>query len=65
MKTPYRVEKEKRDMAILNDWNALTGIPGQSRSMVTAMLMEKYGLHSSSAVWTARKRAERRLEGGK
>ena len=62
LKTPDRAAKEKQDLAILKDWNEMTSIPGQSHTMVTQALMKKYNLHSPSAIWSARRRAEKLLE---
>ena len=62
LKTPYRAAKEKQDLAILKDWNEMTSIPGQSHTRVTQALMKKYNLHSPSAIWSARRRAEKLLE---
>lgn len=61
LKTPYREAKEKQDLAILKDWNEMTSVPGQSHTMVTQALMKKYKLHSQSAIWSARRRAEKLL----
>lgn len=64
MKTPYRAKKEARDMAILNEWNELVSVPGQSRTMVRDMLMKKYGLNAPSALYAALHRAEKLMAGG-
>lgn len=64
-RSDYQREQEARDTAIYNDWNAaIEKDPHASREALTTHLMNKYKLHSRSAIWAARKRAEARLHGG-
>lgn len=61
-KTPYRVEKEAKELAIYNDYKELMSLHGQSATAVTDHLMQKYGIHSASTIYEIRKRVAARLE---
>lgn len=61
-KTPFRVEKEAKELAIYNDYKELMSVQGQSATAVTEHLMEKYGIHSASTIYEIRKRVEARLK---
>lgn len=41
-KTPCQTERETRDLAIYNEYNALIAVEGQSKTLVTEHLMKKY-----------------------
>ena len=45
-KTECQAEREKRDLAIYDEWNKLVAVEGQSRTLVTEHLMKKYNIHS-------------------
>lgn len=60
-KTECRAEREKRDLAIYNEYNELAAVEGQSRTLITEHLMRKYGIHSSGTIYVIRKRVEERL----
>lgn len=60
-KTECQAEREKRDLAIYNEYNELVSVEGQSRTLVTEHLMKKYGIHSSGTIYVIRKRVEERL----
>lgn len=60
-KTALQEEREARDLAIYNEYNALVSDPNQSRTQANQYLMEKYGLHSTGTVYCIRKRVEERL----
>lgn len=61
-KTDCQQEREKRDMAIYNEYNELMAIKGQSRTLVTEHLMKKYGIHSAGTIYVIRRRVAARLE---
>lgn len=61
-KTECQVEREKRDLAIYDEWNKLVAVEGQSRTLVTEHLMKKYGIHSVGTIYIIRKRVESRLK---
>ncbi len=60
-KTECQAEREKRDLAIYNEYNELAAVEGQSRTLITEHLMRKYGIHSSGTIYVIRKRVEERL----
>ena len=59
-KTECQAEREKRDLAIYDEWNKLVAVEGQSRTLVTEHLMKKY--HSGGTIYVIRKRVEKRLK---
>lgn len=61
-KTPFRVEKDARELEIYNEYNELMSVEGQSATGVTDHLMQKYGIHSPSTIYEIRKRVAARLE---
>lgn len=61
LKTPCAEEREARDLAIYNDWCAMTSIEGQSKTRVTEFLMQKYGIHSQGTIYVIRQRVAKRL----
>jgi len=61
LKTDCRLEREARELAIYNEWNALIGEPGAMRTAIDMHLMEKYNIHAASTIWFIRKRVEKRL----
>lgn len=65
-KTPLQEEREARDRAIYDEYNALASVPGQSKTQINQYIMEKYGLHSTGTLYLIRKRVEERIkkEGG-
>lgn len=62
-KTPCQEERESRDLAIYNEYKELTAIKGQSKTLVTEHLMQKYGIHSQGTIYVIRRRVEARLNG--
>jgi len=62
IKTPFRIRKEARELAIYNEWNELMRQPGAMASAVDSYLREKYDLGADSTVWAIRKRVGRRLK---
>jgi hypothetical protein len=63
-KTPCQAEREQRDMAIYTEYNNLTSINGQSKTLVTQHLMKKFKIHTPSTVYAIRRRVEERLRKG-
>lgn len=61
-KTDCQVEREKRDRAIYDEYNALTAIEGQSRTRVNEYLMKKYGIHSVGTIYQIRARVEKSIK---
>lgn len=62
--TEFQKEKEARDMQIYQEYITLTAEPGAAATKVQEFLMKKYGIHSSSTLWTIRKRVEAKLKKG-
>lgn len=61
-KSAFREQRESRDMAIYKEYNELTSIDGQSKTLVTEHLMQKYGIHSQGTIYAIRQRVEKRLQ---
>lgn len=61
-KTECQAEREKRDLAIYDEWNKLVAVDGQSRTLVTEHLMKKYNIHSGGTIYVIRKRVEAHLK---
>lgn len=61
-KTECQKEREKRDLAIYNEYDELMAVKGQSRTLVTEHLMKKYGIHSAGTIYVIRRRVEARLK---
>ena len=55
-KTPCQTEREARDLAIYNEYNALIAVEGQSKTLVTEHLMKKYNIHSAGTIYLIRRR---------
>lgn len=55
-KTDCRKEREARDRAIYNEYNALMSVKGQSSTLVTQHLMKKYNIHSTGTIYVIRRR---------
>ena len=47
-KTECQAEREKRDLAIYEEWNKLVSVEGQSRTLVTEFLMKKYNIPTAA-----------------
>lgn len=61
-KTDCQKEREKRDLAIYNEYNEMMSLDGQSRTLVTQHLMKKYGVHSQGTIYVIRRRVEEMLK---
>lgn len=61
LKTECAEAREARDLAIYNDWCAMTAVEGQSKTRVTEYLMQKYGIHSQGTIYVIRQRVAKRL----
>lgn len=64
-KTECQKEREKRDMAICNEYDELMEVKGQSKTLVIEHLMKKYGIHSQATIYVIRRRVEERLKNQK
>lgn len=60
-KTECQKEREKRDLAIYNEYNEMTSVDGQSKTLVVQHLMKKYGVHSQGTIYVIRRRVEEML----
>lgn len=56
LKTPAQDERLERDRAIFEEWRALVGNEGQSRTEVVKYLLRKYELHAASSIYAILKR---------
>ena len=61
-KTDCQREREKRDLAIYNEYVELMSVEGQSKTLVTEHLMKKYGIHSQGTIYVIRRRVEKLLK---
>ncbi len=61
LKTECAEAREARDLAVYNDWCAMTSIEGQSKTRVTEFLMQKYDIHSPATIYVIRQRVAKRL----
>lgn len=61
-KTDCQREREKRDLAIYNEYAELMSVEGQSKTLVTEHLMKKYGIHSQGTIYVIRRRVEEKLK---
>lgn len=62
IKTPFRIKKEARELAIYNEWSELMSQPGAMATAVDRYLTQKYEFGSETTVWFIRKRVEKRLK---
>lgn len=62
LKTEYQKEREKRDLAIYNEYNDMMSVEGQRSTLVTEHLMKKYGVHSQGTIYVIRRRVEEMLK---
>lgn len=65
VKSDFAIARERREMAIYNDYQAMMKEPGAMKMTVMKTIAERYGLFSVSAIWKIRKRVEARLANGK
>lgn len=61
-KTDCQREREKRDLAIYNEYAELMSVEGQSKTLVTEHLMKKYNIHSQGTIYVIRRRVEEKLK---
>lgn len=61
-KTPHKIRKEERELAIYNEWKELSSQDGAMLTEVTGHIMRKYHVYAASTVWSIRRRVERRLK---
>ena len=63
LKTPYALEKERRDDAIVARFEELMSHKGAMIMPVMEKVAQEFGLYSTTAIWAARRRvAKRRME---
>lgn len=60
-KTECQAEREKRDLAIYQEYQELMSVGGQSKTLVVEHLMKKHGIHSAGTIYVIRKRVEKQL----
>lgn len=60
-RTACQTERDERDLSIYNDYQAMTKVKGQSKTLVNEFLMKKYGIHSQGTIYIIRQRVEERL----
>ena len=56
------LEREKKDLAVYHDYMNLMSVPGQSKTEVVKLLMNKYGIHSPGTIYVIRHRVEEKLK---
>lgn len=64
LRTPLQTEREARDLAIYREYKELVDGQGASKTVVTELLMKKYGIHSQATIYVIRRRVEKRLKEG-
>lgn len=62
IKTPFQTEKENRENALLEEYQELMAVNGQKATAVNILLMNKYGIHSTSTLYAMLRRAKSRKE---
>jgi hypothetical protein len=62
LKTPHKIRKEARELAIYNEWKELSSQDGAMLTEVTELIMRKYHIYAASTVWLIRRRVEKRLK---
>ena len=62
LRTKLQEKRDKRDLAIVKEWEKMTALPEQSKTVVTKMLMKKYGIYSAGTIYDIRKRVQARRE---
>lgn len=59
-KTPFQLEKEKRDEAIYREFQELMSEPGAMATAVEAHLMKRHSIHSRATIHNIRTRVSNR-----
>jgi hypothetical protein len=62
LKTEFRIQKDARELAIYEEYNALMKEPGAMATAVNQFLTQKYGFGSKTTVYFICKRIEKRLK---
>lgn len=62
LKTEYQREKEALECQVYNDYCELAANASNSRTMIVQHLMEKYGIHSMSTIYSIIKRRQAKEE---
>jgi hypothetical protein len=55
-KTPLKIEREKRDLRLYEDYMRFLSVPGAMKTLVAKKIMAKYKIYSYSTVWAIVKR---------
>ncbi|MGP1526965.1 MAG: hypothetical protein ACTTI2_06130 [Bacteroidales bacterium] len=57
--------RERRNLALYEEYTELTSVEGQGKTGVNGYLMRKYGIHSQSTIYVIIRRVEERLKAKK
>lgn len=58
LKTPYQIEREKRDNALYADYIKMASVEGAAKTAIVQALMEKYNIHSPATIYIICNRVE-------
>ena len=58
LKTPYQIERERRDKALYADYQKMTSVEGTAKTAVIEALMKKYNIHSPATIYIICNRVE-------
>ena len=54
--------RERRNLALYEEYTELTSVEGQGKTGVNGYLMRKYGIHSQSTIYVIIRRVEERIK---
>lgn len=54
--------RERRNLALYEEYTELTSVEGQGKTGVNGYLMRKYGIHSPSTIYVIIRRVEERIK---
>ena len=57
--------RERRNLALYEEYTELTSVEGQGKTGVNGYLMRKYGIHSQSTIYVIIRHVEERLKAKK
>jgi hypothetical protein len=58
LKTEFKREREKRDLAIYKEYHKMAAVSGQSKMPIIRHLMEKFNIHSPNTIYVILRRVE-------
>lgn len=58
LKTEFKREREKRDLAIYKEYHKMTSVNGQSKMPIIRHLMEKFNIHSPNTIYVILRRVQ-------